>query len=165
MNNSFDLCNSIVLRIRKIFMRSKMETLDWEHLQGAPSNKNTNSLKPMRFKYWSWHGSQILVLHVIGLSIPHSQASSKFFSLVYVSMLAHFKPFYPVLLFGEKKLIKSIHNDLAFSENLKLIMKNWEAICECADERDADWWQKKLPWQRSLKLWLTPWFFIIMMKL
>ena len=53
-------------------------------------------------------------------------------------MLAHFKPFYPVLLFGEKKLIKSIHNDLAFSENLKLIMKNWEAICECADERDAD---------------------------
>ena len=52
-------------------------------------------------------------------------------------MLAHFKPFYPVLLMGENKSIKSTYND-AFSENLRLIMKNWEAICECEDERDAD---------------------------
>ena len=43
-----------------------------------------------------------------------------------------------VLLIGENKSIKSTYNGLAFSENLKLIMKNWESICECEDERDAD---------------------------
>ena len=53
-------------------------------------------------------------------------------------MLAHFKPFYPVLLIGENKSIKSTYNDFAFSENLKLIMKHWEEICECEDEIDAD---------------------------
>ena len=58
-------------------------------------------------------------------------------------MLAHFKPFYLVLLIGENKSIKSTYNDLAFPENLKLIIKNWEEICECEDEREADWWQKK----------------------
>ena len=54
-------------------------------------------------------------------------------------MLAHFKPFSPEIPLIEKnKLIESTFNDFAFSEKSKLIMKNWEAIYECEDERDAD---------------------------
>ena len=40
------------------------------------------------------------MVHVVGLSMSHPQASSKFISMV---MLAHFKQFFPVLLIGENK--------------------------------------------------------------
>ena len=80
------------------------------------------------------HGSQILVPRVVGLSIPRPQASS-----FHLFMLAHFKPFSPELpLIKNNKSIESTFNDFAFSEKSKLIMKNWEAIYECEDERDAD---------------------------
>jgi len=80
------------------------------------------------------HGSQILVPHVVGLSIPFPQASS-----FYLFILAHFEPFSPELpLIEKKKSIESTFNDFTFSEKSKLIMKNWEAIYECEDERDAD---------------------------
>ena len=85
------------------------------------------------------HGSQILVPRVVGLSIPRPQASS-----FHLFMLAHFKPFSPDLPLIEKnKSIHSTFNDFAFSEKSKLIMKNWEAIYECEDERDADRLRKR----------------------
>ena len=39
--------------------------------------------------------------------------------------------------------MESTFNEFGFSEKSKLIMKNWEAIYECEDERDADWLCKK----------------------
>ena len=80
------------------------------------------------------HGSQILVPHVVGLSIPRPQHSS-----FHLFMLAHFKPFssdFPLI--EKNKTVQSTFNDFSFSEKSKLIMKNWEAIYECEDERDAD---------------------------
>ena len=59
-------------------------------------------------------------------------------------MLAHFKPFSPELPLIEKnKSIESTFNDFAFSEKLKVIVKNWEVIYECEGERDADQLHKR----------------------
>ena len=59
-------------------------------------------------------------------------------------MLAHFKPFsseFPLI--ERNKTVQSTFNDFSFSEKSRLIMKNWEAIYECEDERDADRLRKR----------------------
>jgi len=54
-------------------------------------------------------------------------------------MLAHFKPFSSEFPLIEKnKTVQSTFNDFSFSEKSRLVMKNWEAIYACKDERDAD---------------------------
>ena len=99
------------------------------------------------------HGSlQILVACVVGLSIPHPQASP-----FHLFMLAHFKPISPDFPLIEKKnkSINSTFNDFSFSEKSKLIVKNWEKSMSMRMKEAQTNCIKDLLWQRSLKLWLN----------
>ncbi|PPQ75766.1 hypothetical protein CVT24_002642 [Panaeolus cyanescens] len=84
-------------------------------------------------------GTHELIPRVIGMSIPREGTNDW-----YIFTLSHFKPFSAttsVRQEGEtwENAFKSYH----FSDYHRQIMKNWEAIHECADERDAERLRKR----------------------
>lgn len=75
-----------------------------------------------------------LVPRIIGMSIPRE--SSDLWSLF---ALIHFKPFgvnHPLFVPGESAT--EVFSRYNFSSNAARILKNWNAIYECEDERDAE---------------------------
>ena len=83
-------------------------------------------------------GHHQLVPCVVGMSIPR-ETSSQWPLFV----LSHFKPFgieNPLIPSGETP--NTIFNTYDFSLNAITVMKNWNAIYECEDERDAEHLQK-----------------------
>ena len=83
-------------------------------------------------------GHHQLVPRVVGMSIPRETSTEwPFF------VLSHFKPFgieNPLIPSGETP--NTIFNTYDFFFNAMTVMKNWNAIYECEDERDAERLQK-----------------------
>lgn len=84
-------------------------------------------------------GNRVLVPRVIGATIPRK--SSEIWPLF---VLIHFKPFSatnPLLIDG--MTCREAFDSYEFASGALRIMKNWEAIHECEDERDADRLKKR----------------------
>ncbi|KAG9310750.1 hypothetical protein JVU11DRAFT_9357 [Chiua virens] len=76
-----------------------------------------------------------LVPRIVGTSIPRS-THKRVWALF---MLAHFKPFScDTPLFAENDIPEEMLEAFKFSDASLIVMKNWEAVHECEDERDAD---------------------------
>ena len=74
---------------------------------------------------------------VVGASIPRSTSRTHWMLFA----LAHFKPFdcdHPLLPNTSLNMIENIFNNYLFSPRSRLVMKQWEAVHECQDERDAE---------------------------
>jgi len=81
------------------------------------------------------------VPRVIGMSIPWPTNAS----LWAIFTLAHFKPFSISMdLFGINKDPITCHIQFDFCSRSHEVMKNWEAVHECEDERDADRLRKQV---------------------
>lgn len=75
-----------------------------------------------------------LIPRIVGCSVPRKNDVR--YSLF---MLAHFKPWGKSMLIGiEGSNALSLFTETSFSSSSLEIMKNWEAIHECEDERDAE---------------------------
>ena len=84
---------------------------------------------------------QKLVPHVIGASIP-CVASHRAWA---VFTLAHFKPFgVSNSLLSGGDTFESVFENYQFTSRSLEIMRNWEAIFECEDARDADRLRKRV---------------------
>jgi Helitron helicase-like domain at N-terminus/PIF1-like helicase len=80
-----------------------------------------------------WHMWK-LAPRVIGMTVPRKQRSD-----YHIFMLAHFKPFSASNpLISPFRSYKEVCESFEFSEFSKRIMKNWEDVHECEDERDAE---------------------------
>ena len=80
-----------------------------------------------------------LIPRVVGMSIPRK--GTKLYELF---ALAHFKPFSPNnLLIKQNETIPSAFQSYQFDNDACKIMKNWDAIYECEDARDAERMHKK----------------------
>jgi hypothetical protein len=80
-------------------------------------------------------GHRTLVPRVVGIVVPR-KSSADAWSLF---TLAHFKPFsVSVPLFENGQQLTEALAGYAFSEFACHVMRNWEAMHECEDARDAD---------------------------
>lgn len=80
-------------------------------------------------------GSRELVPRVVGMSIPRSTNPRQW----QLFTLAHFKPFSQVNpLIPSDSSVEDVFNSYAFTPRNLAIMKHWEAVHECEDERDAE---------------------------
>ena len=88
------------------------------------------------------HNYSKLVPRVIGTSIPRSNSGTRWMLFT----LAHFKPFdidHPLLLVSSAALIELSFKNHSFSPRSLYVMKQWDAIHECQDERDAERLRKR----------------------
>jgi hypothetical protein len=82
---------------------------------------------------------QSLVPAVIGMSVPC--LTSPIYKLF---ILSHFKLFHnDIPLFASTETIEDLYSSYPFSPYALQVMKNWEAINECEDERDAEQLKKR----------------------
>jgi hypothetical protein len=81
------------------------------------------------------HGANEYVSRVIGTSIPRSNSGTKYKLFV----LAHLKPFgFNNPLIPTSQHIDQVFQNFQFSPKGQQTMKNWDAIHECEDARDAE---------------------------
>ena len=126
-----------------------------EHQSRSQKNKNTHETRLgvlQRHKIKSPHplskthvlvehwnesraeGHKELIPRVLGMSIPR-KTSPEWIPFV----LAHFKPFsITVHLLNENETWAHAYSNHQFQSHHDFIMKNWDAIHECEDERDAE---------------------------
>jgi hypothetical protein len=82
---------------------------------------------------------QTLVPAVIGMSVPRPTAS-----IYKLFVLSHFKPFHNnIPLLAATDTIENVYSSDYFPHYAVDVMKNWEAINECEDERDAERLKKR----------------------
>lgn len=80
-------------------------------------------------------GTHEFVPRVVGMSIPRSTDARKW----KLFALAHFKPFSnDVPLIPQNSTVEEVYAGYEFSARGLSIMKHWEAVHECEDERDAE---------------------------
>ncbi|KAG2337334.1 hypothetical protein BDR05DRAFT_1005149 [Suillus weaverae] len=85
-------------------------------------------------------GAHKFVPRVVGMGIPHNTDSKKW----KLFALTHFKPFsIAVPLIPLHSSVDVVYASYNFSAHSLAIMKHWEAVHKCEDERDADWLQKR----------------------
>ena len=82
-----------------------------------------------------------IIPRVLGCSIPKLESDSESY---YLFMLAHFRPFSHLKTLGDKGVcLNKLFSDTTFLDQSLSVMKNWNAIHECEDERDAERLKKK----------------------
>jgi ATP-dependent exoDNAse (exonuclease V) alpha subunit len=85
-------------------------------------------------------GQNEYIPRVIGSSIPRSNAGR----IYKIFVLAHLKPFgVNNPLIPESKKVEDVFQTYQFSSKALTIMKNWDAIHECEDARDAERLRKR----------------------
>ena len=81
--NFFDFVQFYCIEKQKPLHHTKWKPLIGKILHSAPLNENINSVKPMRFKYWSWAWLSISFTTCCRII---SSSSSNFFQVLFISL-------------------------------------------------------------------------------
>jgi hypothetical protein len=102
----------------------------------APSHLLLQQIDPSAF-----HPTRELVPRIVGCSIPRREQDDTEFAMF---MLAHFHPFSvtnPIRVGGKSPM--QFLDSVDLSSHSMNVMKNWESIHECEDQRDAERMRKR----------------------